>query len=101
MPRNPTSSQVWLAATLLCCATATSAQSTKPRLKMFGDQPNPHGLWKMELLESSNQQLMANARRMSEVAVCMGRPQEHELGGADRDQVSGSADHRDDDEAGI
>jgi hypothetical protein len=38
---------------------------------MFGDRPSPQGLWKMELLESTDQQLMANAKRLSEAAVCM------------------------------
>ena len=55
----------------LCCAVAADADTNKPRLKMFGDRPNPHGLWKTELLEASDPALMANAKRISEVAVCM------------------------------
>ena len=63
--------QAWLAAALLCCAFAARADTDKPRLKMFGDRPTPHGLWKTELLEASDPALMANAKRMSELAVCM------------------------------
>jgi len=63
--------QACLAAALLCCAFAAGAKTTKPRLKMFGDEPNPHGLWKTELLEASDEELMANAQRISEMAVCM------------------------------
>jgi hypothetical protein len=63
--------QAGLAAALLCCALAAGADTTKPRLKMFGDRPNPHGLWKTELIEATDQALMANAKRISEMAVCM------------------------------
>ena len=58
-------------AVLLYSALAAGAETSKPRLKMFGDEPNPHGLWKTELLEASDPALMANAKRMSEMAVCM------------------------------
>jgi len=60
-----------LALVLLCAALVAVADTEKPRLKMFGDEPNPHGLWKTELLEASDPALMANAKRMSEMAVCM------------------------------
>ena len=63
--------QAAVAATLVCCAFVAGADTTKPRLKLFGDRPNPHGLWKTELLEASDPALMANAKRMSQVAVCM------------------------------
>ena len=60
-----------LALTMLCAALPAGAETKKPRLKMFGDQPNPHGLWKTELLEASDPALMANAKRISGMAVCM------------------------------
>jgi hypothetical protein len=63
--------QAGVAAALVCCAFAAGADTNKLRLKMFGDRPNPHGLWKTELLEASDPALMANAKRMSQVAVCM------------------------------
>lgn len=71
MARKRTRLEVGLAAVLACWALAAGADSSKPRLKMFGDRPSPHGLWKTELLESSDPQLMANAKRLSEAAVCM------------------------------
>ena len=72
MMRNRNLLQAGLVAVLLCSALAAGAETTtKPRLKMFGDEPNPHGLWKTELLEASDPALMANAKRMSEMAVCM------------------------------
>jgi hypothetical protein len=70
MMRNRTLLQ-GLAAVLLCSALAAGAETSKPRLKMFGDEPNPHGLWKTELLEASDPALMANAKRISQMAVCM------------------------------
>ena len=72
MARNLIGLRVVLATVLACCAMAAgAAESSRPRLKMFGDRPSPQGLWKMELLESTDQQLMANAKRLSEAAVCM------------------------------
>ena len=71
MMRNRTLHVGWLAAALLYSALAAGADTTKPRLKMFGDEPNPNGLWKTELLEASDPALMANAKRISEMAVCM------------------------------
>jgi len=69
--RNRTLLQGGLVAALLYSALAAGAETSKPRLKMFGDEPNPHGLWKTELLEASDPALMANAKRISEMAVCM------------------------------
>jgi hypothetical protein len=69
MARNRIWLDVGLTAVLVCCAASAGADS--PRLKIYGDRPSPHGLWKMELLESSDEQLMANAKRLSEAAVCM------------------------------
>lgn len=63
--------QVWLAAALLYGVAAAGADTDKARLKMFGDEPNPQGRWKTELLQAEDPVLMANARRMSEMAVCM------------------------------
>jgi len=63
--------QAAVAAALVCFAFAAGADTNKLRLKMFGDRPNPHGLWKTELLEASDPALMANAKRISEMAVCM------------------------------
>jgi len=63
--------QAGVAAALVCCAFAAGADTNKLRLKMFGDRPNPHGLWKTELLEAADPALMANAKRISEMAVCM------------------------------
>jgi hypothetical protein len=69
---NRTGLQVWSAIALVSCALAAGADTTgRPRLKMFGDQPNPHGLWKMELIEASDQTLVANAKKLSETAICM------------------------------
>lgn len=56
---------------LAYCAVAGGAEPGKPGLKMFGGRPNPHGLWKTELLEASDERLMANARTLAETAVCM------------------------------
>ena len=72
MARDRNGLKLVSATILACCAVAAgAAESTRPRLKMFGDRPSPHGLWKMELLESTDAQLMANAKRLSEAAVCM------------------------------
>jgi hypothetical protein len=62
------------AVAMLACwslVAAGAADTGKPRLKMFGDRTNPKGLWKMELLESSDPKLMANAKTLSETAICM------------------------------
>ena len=103
---------------MLYCALAAGAESTKPRLKLFGDRPNPHGLWKTELLEASDPALMANAKRMSRggrLHGCRSRnrqgreafrigvhacgAQEHDRRVGDRDAMSRAADDRHDDEA--
>lgn len=59
------------AAALLCCGIAAGAESDKPKLKIYGDRSTPPGLWKTELLEASNPTLMANAKALSETAICM------------------------------
>jgi hypothetical protein len=61
----------WAAAPLVCFVLAAGADTKEPRLEMFGDQPSPRGLWKMELLEASDKELMANAKAISGMAVCM------------------------------
>jgi hypothetical protein len=71
MMRSRTVLQASLAATVLWCALASAADTGKPRLKMYGDRPNPQGLWKMELLEASDPKLMANAKTLAETAICM------------------------------
>lgn len=71
MTRNRTLVRAWAAAPLLWCAMATGAHATELRLEIFGNQPNPHGLWKTELLEASDKDVMANAKAMSGAAVCM------------------------------
>jgi hypothetical protein len=71
MTRNRTLVRVWAAALLLWCALATGAHATELRLEIFGDQPSPHGLWKTELLEASDKDLMANAKTIFGAAVCM------------------------------
>ncbi len=63
--------KAWAAAPLVCFALAAGADTKEPRLEMFGDQPSPRGLWKMELLEASDKELMANAKAISDMAVCM------------------------------
>jgi hypothetical protein len=65
--------RLWTAAVLVGCTLAASAATDtgKPKLKMFDYRSNPKGLWKMELLESSDPKLMANAKTLSETAICM------------------------------
>ncbi len=70
MARYLTLVQAWAATPLVWCAVASGA-TQELRLEIFGDQPSPHGLWKTELLEASDQELMANAKAMSTAAVCM------------------------------
>lgn len=38
---------------------------------MFGNRPMGKGLWKMELLESSNKDMMKNAGAMAGMGICM------------------------------
>ncbi len=71
MTRNRTWVRTWAAAPLAWCALATGADAPGLKLEMFDDHPNPRGLWKMELLEASDEDVMAKARASSEVAVCM------------------------------
>jgi hypothetical protein len=65
--------QVWSAVVLACWSVVAvgAADTGKPELKMFGDRPNPQGLWRMELLEASDPKLMANAKTLAETAICM------------------------------
>lgn len=68
---------------LACCAAgllfsriAAGAESDKPKLKIYGDRPTPHGLWKTELIEASNPTLMASAKVLAETAICMDAAEE-------------------------
>lgn len=42
-----------------------------PRLAIFGNRPAAKGLWKMELLESSNKEMLKQAKAMSSMSFCM------------------------------
>jgi hypothetical protein len=65
--------RVWSAVVLACWSVVamSAADSGKPELKMFGNRPSPQGLWRMELLDASDPNLMANAKTLAETAVCM------------------------------
>jgi hypothetical protein len=42
-----------------------------PKLSIFGNRTSQKGLWKMELLDSSDKSLMANAKAMGSMGICM------------------------------
>lgn len=73
MIRNRTVLQVWSAVVLACWSVVAmgAADTGKPELKIFGNRPSPQGLWRMELLDASDPNLMANAKTLAETAVCM------------------------------
>jgi hypothetical protein len=60
-------------AAVLWCALATGANDDlgKPRLKIYDNRSSPQGLWKMEIIEATDPKLMANAKTLSQTAICM------------------------------
>ena len=71
MTGNRTLAPAGTAAFFASCAMAFGAHATELKLEIFGDRPSPRGLWRTELLEASDKELMANAKAMSSAAVCM------------------------------
>lgn len=55
---------------LAAFSTLALAQDT-PKLSIFSGRPAQKGLWKMELLDSSDKRMMANAKAMGSMGICM------------------------------